>query len=81
MCIKKTDWLPLALGTDLLAFAFLGKNPAVFAGKNPRILFMAKRQKAQEAVRTPCLLRQPVFFEFNEYYINVTPSPIKIISK
>ena len=44
-------------GTDLLAFLFLCKNPAVFAGKNPRILFMAKRQKTQEAVHTPCWLR------------------------
>jgi len=65
------------LGTDLLAFAFLGKNPAVFAGKNPRILFMAKRQKAQEAVRTPCLLRQPVFFYTTEDYCNFTSPPSK----
>ena len=43
----------------MLAFPFLCKNPAVFAGKNPRILFMAKRQKAQEAVRILYLLRLP----------------------
>ena len=47
--------------TNMLAFPFLCKNPAVFASENPRILFMAKRQKAQEAVCTPCLLRQSDF--------------------
>ena len=51
------------LGTDMLAFLFLCKNPAVFASKNPRILFMAKRQKLQECVSllpllTPIKLRK-----------------------
>ena len=56
-------------GMDMLAFAFLGENPAVFAGKNPRILFMAKRQKAQEAVHTPCLLRPSGFStELSNFY-------------
>ena len=32
-------------------FPFLCKNPAVFASENPRILFLAKRQRRQEAVR------------------------------
>ena len=43
--------------TNMLAFPFLCKNSAVFACENPRILLMAKRQKAQEAVWPPCLLR------------------------
>ena len=45
----------------MLAFPFLCKNPAVFAGKNPRILFMAKRQKAQEAVHLQFQLRPTDF--------------------
>ena len=49
-------------GTNMLAFPFLCKNPAVFASENPRILFMAKRQKAQEAGCTPRLLRSVRFF-------------------
>ena len=56
-------------GMDMLAFAFLGENPAVFAGKNPRILFMAKRQKTQEAVLPPCLLRTVRFFYIIEKFL------------
>ena len=47
--------------TELLAFSFLCKNPAVFVNENPRIFFMAKRQKLQEAARIPCLLRPSDF--------------------
>ena len=32
-----------------------------FCKQNPRILFMAKRQKAREAVCAPCLLRPSDF--------------------
>ena len=47
--------------TNMLAFPFLCKNPAVFASKNPRILFMAKRQKARDAVRF-CLRSRTEFY-------------------
>ena len=56
-------------GANMLVFPFLCKNPAVFAGKNPRILFMAKRQKTQEAVLPPCLLRTVRFFYIIEYFL------------
>ena len=54
---------------NMLAFPFLCKNPAVFAGKNPRILFMAKRQKAQEAVHTHFSLRKSYFFTISVLYL------------
>ena len=56
---------------DMLAFPFLCKNPAVFARENPRILFMAKRQKAQEAVHTPFRLRTSDCFYFSVFFARV----------
>ena len=51
------------------AFSFLGKNPAVFASENPRILFMANRQKLQECVSHLPLLRTSDFsVEVKECY-------------
>ena len=58
---KKSDRLPLALDTDMLADPFLCKNPAVFASENPRILFMANRQRRSEAVHIPSPLRPSDF--------------------
>jgi len=55
--------LPLQRLQKLLALPFLCKNPAVFAGKNPRILFMAKRQKAREAVLHRFRSRTSDFFK------------------
>ena len=52
----------------MLAFLFLCKNSSVFAGENPRILFMAKRQKTQEAVRIQFLLC-PSDFIINIVYL------------
>ena len=59
---KKYDVLPRKRDMDVLAFPFLCKKFAVFASKNPQLLFMAKRQKAQEAVHIPFLLRTSYFF-------------------
>ena len=61
---KKLKGLPRPQVANMLAFLFLCKNPAVFASENPRILFMAKRQKAQEAVWPPGLLRLSYFFNY-----------------
>ena len=37
--------------SETARFPFLCKNLAVFASENPQILFLAKRQRRQEAVR------------------------------
>ena len=63
--ITKFEVLPLSQNRNRAAFSFLGKDSAVFVNENPRILFMAKRQKLQECVSLLSALRTSNFVPCN----------------
>ena len=64
--LKKSELLPHQHMRSRAAFSFFGKDSAVFASENPRILFMAKRQKLQECVSHLLVLTQLRFFQTSQ---------------
>ena len=60
--IGKIYATPMEKCAGLLAELFFGRNPAVYY-VNPRISFMAKRQKSSDAVPRPFPLRS-IYFSY-----------------